>query len=116
MESKKILTCEELRKVAEILKSEPTLPYLSVVLSKRAVIASRTAAFRGFRATGLFTLLSTGNYMLETATGVRLEATGGVLGDDTQLGQLIDDAVYWLGAGLDESLEGDPGDTCRLVL
>lgn len=116
MASKKILTYEELRKVAEILKSKPTLPYLSVVRSKSVVIASRTAESRGFRATGLFTLLSTGNYMLETATGDRQEATGGVLDDDTQLDQLIDDAVYWLGAGLDESLKGDLGDTLRVVL
>ena len=109
MTTEEKLTAQEMARVGETIMSDPTLDGVRVSISDRSVRAIRSTSLRGVRATGFFTLFRTGKYAIDTSVGNALEATGGVLDDDghkAQLGQIIDDASYWLGEGLDAELRG----------
>ncbi len=110
MAAEEKLTAQEIAQVGETIMSDPTLKDVRVSISDRAVLALRSTSLRGVRATGFFSLLHTGKYSIETSVGSVFEATIGVLDDDGrkgQLGQITDDAIYWLGEGLDAELKGE---------
>lgn len=108
MATEEKLTAQEIAQVGETIPSDPTPKDVEVSVSDRAVLALRSTSLRGVRATGVFTPLHTGKYAIETTAGNAFEATGGALDDDGhkgQLGRLTDDAIYWLGEGLDAKIK-----------